>query len=242
MKLFKIVHFTRAAAFGIAASAAAFTAVAEVADGRAQVANRCVACHATEVPADNFQTVADKVGRKGPPLYYAGQKYQREWLTKWLQNPQRITPAGGDYWANSVEVTDDGDEVVVDELPQHFALSEADAKSVSGYLSTLTPYPHLMPAEEYSPKKVNSLLAKKDFRKFKGCASCHRDKADFGGVSGPELYTAMNRLQPRFIASYIRNPDAWDTRTIMPNKGLNDVSVQKLMDYLTQIKTEEAQP
>ena len=80
------------------------------------------------------------------------------------------------------------------------------------------------------------MLAKKDFRKFKGCSGCHRDTPDFGGVTAPELYTAMNRLQPNYVASYIANSRAWDPHTLMPVRDLNDASILKLMNYLNQIK------
>jgi mono/diheme cytochrome c family protein len=197
---------------------------------------QCAACHALTVPDQAALTLQEKIDRKGPPLYYAGQKYQQQWLANWLQQPTRITPSGGEFWSNAVVVTDEGDEVDEAKLQPHMALNAADAKAASDYLMTLVPFPELTPASGYKPGKVNKMLAEKDFRKFKGCAGCHRDEPDFGGVTGPELYTAMNRLQPDFVASYIANPKAWDPHTLMPVRDLNDPSIFKLMNYLNQIK------
>ena len=45
------------------------------------------------------------------------------------------------------------------------------------------------------------------------CIGCHQDEPGYGGVSGPELYTAWERLQPSFIASWTSagtyTPLAW---------------------------------
>ena len=224
------------ALFVIALSEAALAAAEVGGDARQLLSKSCTGCHSIDVPKAASQTVQEKMQRKGPPLHYAGHKYQSAWLTQWLQNPQRITPSGGAYWANTVIVTDEGDEIDEDKLQNHIVVNKADAELLGQFLSSLKPYPALIAPNEFSPKKVNSLFAKKDFRKFKGCSACHRDTPDFGGVSGPELYTGMNRLKPSFVASYIKNPVAWDPRSIMPNKGLNDVSIQKLMNYLHQIK------
>jgi hypothetical protein len=71
-----------------------------------------------------------------------------------------------------------------------------------------------------------------NFGKFNGCDACHRDAPNYGGVSGPELYTAWQRLQPKYIASYITNPVAWDPHTLMPHKELKPTVVKKLVDYL----------
>jgi len=51
-------------------------------------------------------------------------------------------------------------------------------------------------------------------------------------LSGPELYTAGKRMQPEFIASYIRSPQAWDPLIWMPNKHVTDANIQKLVNYL----------
>lgn len=205
-------------------------------EGELLAADRCAACHSLEVTDRSTLTLQEKHDRKGPPLEFAGQKYQQQWLTSWLQNPERITPSGGDFWSNSVVVTDEGDEVDESLLVDHMAVEAGEAKAISDYLMTLKPYPQLTQDVSYTPGKVNKMLAEKDFRKFKGCSGCHRDNPDFGGVTGPELYTAMNRLQPEYVASYIANPRAWDPHTLMPVKNLNDASVQKLMNYLNQIK------
>jgi len=77
------------------------------------------------------------------------------------------------------------------------------------------------------------------FDKFLGCMACHEIEPGFGGASGPELYTAGLRLQPEFIASYIRSPQAWDPKIWMPNKRVSDSNIQKLVHYLAELAKEQ---
>ena len=54
-------------------------------------AKKCQACHYTKGPARE-KTIADQLAKKGPELWYAGSKFQKAWLKKWLQNPKPIRP------------------------------------------------------------------------------------------------------------------------------------------------------
>ena len=51
----------------------------------------CVSCHYTDGPAKE-KTIADQLAKKGPELWYAGSKFQKDWLAAWLQNPKPIRP------------------------------------------------------------------------------------------------------------------------------------------------------
>ena len=112
-------------------------------------------------------------------------------------------------------------------------------EEVADYLMTLRPFPERTDKEEFKPGKLMRVLAEKDFRSFKGCAACHRDAPDFGGVSGPELYTAFERLQPEYMISYTRNPTLWEPRSLMPNRHLPDEGINKLVNYLKMIAEEQ---
>ncbi|NRB37693.1 MAG: c-type cytochrome [Pseudomonadales bacterium] len=189
----------------------------------------CAGCHALHEEKKDDQ-LTQRINRKGPPLYYAASKYQKEWMQNWLQDPQRIRP-GGDYFANHTVVTDEGDVIDDATLLKHPRLSAADAKSATAYLMTLDSKKELLDKQAYSAKKTSRRMAAMNFSKFKGCQACHRDEEDYGGVSGPELYTAHQRLRPEFIASYIRDPQQWEPRSLMPNRHLPDKEIHKLMDY-----------
>jgi mono/diheme cytochrome c family protein len=190
---------------------------------------QCSACHQLTGPADTDP--GKRFTRKGPPLFYAGNKFRPEWLEGWLQNPVRIRPAG-DFPAVQPAPEAKGDVVKAASLADHPKLDAVSAKIMAAYLMTLVPKSALIGRESYTPGHVSPRLGAMDFVKFKGCAACHKDTPKYGGVSGPELYTAWQRLQPAFIVSYIRDPMAWDPRSIMPNKHLNDGSIHKLANYL----------
>jgi mono/diheme cytochrome c family protein len=207
------------------------------ADGAALVAERCASCHAIEPPAAPQDPVA-RAERKGPPLHYAGNKFQRDWLVAWLQAPTRIRPAGV-HPPTHVKATPQGDVIDPATLPEHPKLSADEAQAVADHLMTLRPFDDRIAAQSYQPGSIALRMGQMNFGKFKGCDACHRDAPDRGGVSGPELYTAGKRLQPAFLASFIADPVAWDPLTLMPKADLSDPEVAKLADYLVAIAKEQ---
>lgn len=207
-------------------------------DTAAFVEENCGGCHALEKPDYESMTLADRAERGGPPLYYAGNKFRAEWLEKWLQEPERIRPAG-DYPPAHIETTADGDRIDTDSLEPHPGLDAERAKAVADYLMTLTPYDDRLAEVSYEPGNISWRMGQMTFGRFNNCIACHQDEPDFGGVSGPKLYNAWDRLQPKFIASYIEDPTAWDPHTLMPAADLNDEVIGKLADYLKVIAEEE---
>lgn len=198
----------------------------------------CAVCHQLHV-SPNEQNMQERTTRKAPPLYYAGNKFREAWLADWLQNPSRIRPAG-DYPPAATTVIDG--EAVIDTkaLIDHPKLNAVSAAKVAAWLMTLTPRAELIEAESaYTPGNVSERMGAMDFIKFKGCGGCHKDTPKYGGVSGPELHTAWRRLQPEFIVSYIRNPTAWERRSLMPAKGLKTSQIHKLTNYLKVIGEKE---
>lgn len=204
------------------------------ADTAAELRQQCGACHALERPDYAAQGIAERIDRKGPPLYYAGNKFRREWLVRWLQQPTRLRPAGM-FPPAAVRATPDGDVVDESRLPKHPTLPAAQAEAFADYLMTLRPFDALLAAVAYQPGSISLRMGQMNFGKFKGCDGCHQDAPQHGGVSGPELYTAWARLQPAFIAAYIGDPVAWDPHTMMPRSDLNADAVGKLVDYLKAI-------
>jgi len=209
-----------------------------LADGASTANEQCAGCHALAAPDFATLGITERLERKAPPLYYAGNKYREEWLQEWLQDPQNLYPAG--YYPNpSVKITDEGDVPDTENLLKHPALDAANAAEVATYLMTLQERADVLAATTYTEGKVALRMATMDFRKFKGCDSCHQDAAGEGGFSGPVMYNAWQRLQPAYMASFIKDPHAWDPNTIMPKMEMNDAAVNKLVDYLRLIGGEE---
>ncbi|MEX2374680.1 MAG: cytochrome C [Dehalococcoidia bacterium] len=212
--------------------AAALPLVPAPAEADEGMVEACAACHQMQGPSAT--TIEARQNRKAPALYYAGNKFREDWLIEWLQAPTRLRPAG-DYPPAHVKPGGKADELDAASLTEHPAIPAKKAKVVAAHLMTLTPNDALIAAENYTPGGVSKRMGEMDFVKFKGCAACHRDTPTYGGVSGPELYTAWQRLQPAFITSYIRDPAAWEPRSLMPNKHLQDGAIHKLANYLKLI-------
>ncbi len=197
----------------------------------------CMACHAVSEPSE--MTLDERMKRIGPSLFYAGNKYQAIWLEKWLQNPTRLFPAGVYYGEHTV-VTDEGDIVLETDLVTHPKLDQQQAQEVTRALFKLKANSEIVADLEVGEiKKVSQRMGSLNFRKFKGCASCHQDAEGDGGVSGPELYTAFERFQLTYLISYMQNPQAWEPKSLMPNQHLKQKDVEKLVGYLKTLSEDK---
>ncbi|MFO7277475.1 MAG: c-type cytochrome [Pseudomonadota bacterium] len=200
-----------------------------------QAREQCAACHALDAPEPGTRNIDERLTRKAPPLYYAGNKFRREWLESWLRQPARIRPAGVFPPAHA-KSTPQGDVIDESTLPAHVALPADEAAAMADFLMQLRPFDDRLAAVRYQPGTISLRMGQMNFSKFKGCDGCHRDAPDVGGVSGPELHSAWKRLQPQFIASFIADPTAWDPNTLMPRMELNDAEVARLADYLKALQ------
>jgi hypothetical protein len=200
------------------------------------VSAQCDSCHALTPPVSNELSAMDWQSKKGPDLFYAGNKYRPEWLRAWLLEPKRIRPAGLHPYLHVMAV-DGVDQIDESTLAAHPVVEPAQVDELVDVLMTYAWGQKLL-ISDMKPAAIPRPLAELNFIKFKGCASCHRISETFGGVSGPELYTAWQRLQPAFLWSYIANPQAWDPVAPMPGYDLPPVEVGKLTAYLRLLAEE----
>lgn len=206
-----------------------------VANGDAILETQCAGCHA--LSGQPAKTVQELWQRKGPDLFYAGSIYNAEWMQKWLQQPRRIRPAGYHYLQH-IQPGEKRDRVDVKTLPAHPALSAADAKAVTASLMTRKAPATLISAGMFKGGSISVSFGEMVFDKFNGCMACHEIEPNFGGLSGPEVYTAAKRLQADYLVSFISNPQAWNPKTPMPNKHTSAPNIQKLVQYLQALAKE----
>lgn len=214
-------------------TALVFSGVASAEEGKLQ--KECASCHNISGPV--ARTLKEAFAKKGPDLSYAGNKYRQEWIVSWLQKPVRIRPAGM-FYGDHIKAGPKGDELDASALTAHTALSKADATAIAAELMKLKPHGDLIAKEKIEPGTITKQMGEMNFDKFQGCMACHLIEPEYGGLSGPELYSAAKRLQPEFMASFIRNPQAWEPKTWMPNKGVSDGGIQKLVHYLQVLSKE----
>ena len=192
------------AALGMALLAMAASPVFAAGDAVFKGKN-CSSCHYTTGPARE-KTIADQLAKKGPELWYAGSKFQKDWLVAWLQDPQPIRPMK----YNSLTKKNAGD---------HPKLSAGDAAGVADFLMGLTSadVEAGLITPKYKPK------AKLIFKKKMPCLGCHTspDKKGniSGGLSGPSLVGASKRLNPDWIFAFLSK-----VKTFKPVRDMPDFS------------------
>lgn len=224
--------------YWIAAIMLVGSSIAGAEDGVAILGSQCNSCHNLTGPSP--ATLQELWNRKGPDLFYAGHKYKAAWLETWLQKPTRIRPAGM-FYADHVKPGADGDVIDDATLTAHPVLSAPDAKAVTAALLELKGKSELITAGAYTPGTISLSSGEMLFDKFKGCLACHEIEPGYGGLSGPEVYTAAQRLQEDWLASFLRDPHAWDPKVFMPNKHINDTDARKFIDYFRLLGEEDAQ-
>ncbi len=197
--------------------------------------SQCTSCHA--ISQKTPETLKELRERKGPDLSSAGIQYKKEWLKDWLQKPVRIRPAGM-FYGNHIKTGKKLDEIDTGSLVKHPQLSKEEATRVTEVLMTLKQNQDMVITGEYKPGSISMTMGEMTFDKFKGCLACHQIEPGYGGLSGPEVFTAANRLQEDYLISFMRNPQAWEPKSIMPNKNLKEKDLQKLVHYLRALSQE----
>lgn len=195
---------------------------------------QCASCHALAKPAD--ATLDRLWTRKGPDLWYAGDKFNRDWLVAWLQNPTTIRP-GGVLWFKHAKAGDPHDTIDSAAVEKHPKVEAAAAERLADALLALQSG-GLVANGAYKPEAANMMMGKLAFDKLRGCSSCHQGQAGQGGLSGPELYDAGKRLRPDYVIAYIRNPQQFDPHVWMPAQTLSDPDLQRLTGYVTSLGKE----
>jgi mono/diheme cytochrome c family protein len=209
----------------IALSVAATSAKADGAAGEKTFAEKkCQECHYTKGPARE-KTIADQLAKKGPELWYAGSKFQKDWLGAWLQDPQPIRPM---MFNNLTKKNPD----------DHPKLNGAEATDVTDFLMALTSAE--VKAGTVKPKK--SAKGRLIFTKKMPCSGCHqyptRKKGIKGGLSGPTLVGASKRLNPDWILAYLQKPKVFKPVKMMPVFVgiLSDKDMKKVSAYVANFK------
>jgi len=229
-----MLHFTRTLSIAAVAFVSLYSssaAAGSFAGFKVIEKMQCASCH----------NLSGEVGlktaglwRKAPDLYYAGNKYRETWVGAWLQHPTRVRPAGI-YYFDHVESGKKMDMIRKTSFDEHVRLNAKDAKNVALALSEMRGKNALVRTEKHDPTVTAGDLGELMFNKVNGCMACHRIESDYGGLSGPEMYTAGARLKPEFMLSYVRDPRAWDHNSMMPTRDVSDEDLQKLVNYIISL-------
>lgn len=198
------------------------------ADGKA-IVSKCGSCHKLAGPA--VKTIAEVKARKAPDLFYAGSKFNKEWLVGYLQNPTVIRP-GGTVYLNHIKTT--GDTDTVGALPKcESKLSAGDAAAAADYLMTLkdaSMKTGVAKIGEFSKARAKMLIIKTE-----ACNGCHSIEGN-GGLSCPTFEGIGARLNPDWVYSFVQDPQHWDPKVWMAKRELDDASMQLVVNYIASLK------
>ncbi len=189
-------------------------------------ANECRACHRL--------SSKEKQSDKGPDLFYAGDKFYKSWLNKFLQSPTLI---------REVNVFSESDFLMEKHKASnpHVALSKEEAERVANFLMTLRlPSLEVGKVNEEPLSKGERAQTKMLFERSFGCISCHRALNLVGkvrgGVSGPSLVNSGLRLKPDWIFHWLKTPQKFMYEGRMPVFDLDDQTTIRITKYILSIR------
>ena len=185
----------------------------------------CGSCHRlhTEDTENSFTA---------PDLHYAGNKFQPQWLKQFLKNPKVIRPAGF--------ITDSG-FVQEENLAPHPSYTEEEANALT---DNLMDFKISNPAPVVSKPLSKGLRAKikYQFERTFGCISCHQSLnlagKVRGGISGPSLVNAGNRLQAEWVADWLNAPETYKVKGRMPRYKMDPTTLDQFTRFLMTLKKE----
>jgi mono/diheme cytochrome c family protein len=153
-----------------------------------------------------------------PDLDQEGSKLNKNWLYSFLKKPVKIRPVGFMPLTKSV-------------MP-NFQFTDEEALSLTEFLMT-----------KKDPKVSKSVLGefrvtpeeikegKRLFTDVYSCDGCHQIGGK-GGIVGPNLAEARDRLRPEWIATWLKRPQALRPDSPMPTFGLQDHEIKALLAYI----------
>ncbi len=169
----------------------------------------CLGCH----------HIAGQGGTIAPNLAYEGSKVRGDWLLSFLKQPHKIRP------------------LVQARMPT-FPLTEQEAVNLRDYMMVAL-LDERVPKEAQVAQAITPDLAaqgEKLYWEKYPCFTCHQIQGKTGGAAvGPDLTDAWKRLNPEWMVQWIKNPQAFDPATLMPNLGVPDAEAIALVAYLESV-------
>lgn len=173
----------------------------------------------------------------GPDLSSVGYKVSREWIYKWLKEPQTVLDKDGNVTVNGYE---SGDE---SRMPK-FRLKDEEIKSLSAFLSVQKAKPiekyKINPAVVATWSKKPDLLSQGEVRfRQMMCTTCHPlavtragETKLIGGNIGPELTKIGSKVNEEWLVAWLRNPQSYLAHNNMPRYGWDDEDLYKVSQYV----------
>ena len=172
--------------------------------------------------------------KKGPDLFYAGNKFKTPWLEKYLQNPVSLRKAGTIHNPGFLKGEHEN---------KHPSLRKEEAQKITQELMEMT-LPNL------STKEIQNTLTKAQIAKTKyeferpfSCISCHQSLnlagKPRGGISGPSLVNAGNRLLANWVAIWLKKPEIFSEKSRVPIYKMDNETRLRFTQFIMTLKNED---
>jgi mono/diheme cytochrome c family protein len=153
----------------------------------------------------------NKPARRGPALSFIGDKVNRPWLIKWLKNP-------GGYLPKT-------------KMPR-FTLTDEETGYLADYLMSLG---HGKQEGEAALSDKNAIKEGAGLVNDLGCTGCHTIH-ERGSDFGPDFSDIGNKVNPGWLIQFLKNPQAYDPKTIIPDFRTAEDDIEKIAAYLMSLK------
>lgn len=157
----------------------------------------CVQCHRLEGQADS------RFNLRAPDLIWAGSKYQRPWLVRWLTGKEAPLYAKGYRWDLS------------EESMKHPVVTEAEADAIADYFEKHNKDPRVK-VGAFDVSKVSKFEAAFGGMAYKAhaCLGCHTIEENgkvIGGQQSASLVAAGQRYNMDWLFRFGQNPQDFTT-------------------------------
>ena len=169
--------------------------------------NNCLGCH--------VNSLYERPKRIAPVLTSVGKKVNREWIKKWIKNPQ-------DYLQKT-------------KMP-NFLLEDEEVNLIASYILSLAKDEKI--EDIRAGERLNDEQAVKSGEKLVsllGCTGCHTINGK-GGDFGPDLSDISSKTGPDFLFYWINNPKDYQPDAPMPNLRIPEEEIQDIVAYLMTLR------
>lgn len=176
---------------------------------------KCLVCHSKETTS---------LRPIGPNIGHEGSKLKKEWLTQFLKQPERLRPIGYVPFSKA-------------KMP-NFYFTDEEVDALVAYLMTLKDegiQPNVLAGwDPTDPAEIEN--GEFLFIEQYACDGCHKRSSDGeGGIVGPELSYALERIRPEWLFYWIKNPQAIRPDTPMPNFNMPDGDIRSILAFLYSV-------
>lgn len=176
----------------------------------------CYSCHAVEGYED-FRKL-------GPDLSRIAGKTNKDWAAKWLKAPLAFRPDT--------------------KMPQFFDLSNTslpeDIKKNNAEIAGIVDYLYKKSGDFEVPQTYQGGDAQKgkELVANLGCMACHAVEDWEGTDFGPDLNSIGSKVDPSWLADWVKNPKHYWKETRMPSLRISDDEANDITAYLMTLKNE----